>query len=199
MSESVHRRRRADRYQEEPAEEYLQPAAPALDEELTPAPAEPAPRIRPAAEFRAEPAPAEPMAAPEQPIAEEAASIPQPRDVLATNTGVRLACTMAAMMGLFALFLCWAEQESRVIRRFSVQSAALTALHAALGGMALLLSTLLGAIPFFGLMVTLLCLLGYIAGLILLLITRVRLMQRAWQGVRFALPAALERLVRRYY
>ena len=48
-------------------------------------------------------------------------------------------------------------------------------------------------------LVTLLCLLGYIAGLILLLITRVRLMQHAWQGVRFALPPALERIIHRYY
>ena len=53
--------------------------------------------------------------------------------LLATNTGVRLACTMAAMLSPFALFLCWAEQESRVIRRFAVQSAALLAIHL-LGG-----------------------------------------------------------------
>ena len=49
--------------------------------------------------------------------------------LLATNTGVRLACTMAAMLSPFALFLCWAERESRVIRRFAVQSAALAILH----------------------------------------------------------------------
>ena len=56
--------------------------------------------------------------------------------LLATNTGVRLACTMAAMLSPFALFLCWAEKESRVIRRFAVQSVALAALHL-LGGAAL--------------------------------------------------------------
>lgn len=125
--------------------------------------------------------------------------IPPPRDVLATNTGVRLACTMAAMMGLFALFLCWAEQESRVIRRFSVQSACLTALHAAVGVAALVISAVLGAVPYLGVMVTLLCLLGYIAALLMLVVERVRLMRCAWQGVRFMLPRALEGIISRFY
>ena len=49
--------------------------------------------------------------------------------LLATNTGVRLACTMAAMLSPFAIFLCWAEKESRVIRRFAVQSTVLALLH----------------------------------------------------------------------
>ncbi|MBR3764341.1 MAG: hypothetical protein IKK57_07300 [Clostridia bacterium] len=125
--------------------------------------------------------------------------IPPARSILATNTGVRLACTMSAMMGLFALFLCWAERESRVIRRFSVQSACLTVLHVLLGGGALLISAVLGGIPYLGLMVKLVCLLGYIAALILLAVARVKLMQHAWQGMRFLLPAPLERIIHRYY
>ena len=75
------------------------------------------------------------------------APVPPGREVLATNTGVRLACTMATMIGLFAIFLCWAEKESRVIRRFSVQSACLTAVHAIVGAAALLIGALLGHIP----------------------------------------------------
>ena len=193
MSEPV-RRRRAGRHVNTAQPEELLQAAPLTEE--PPAPSV-APEIPPAEDILPEPEPSAPPEPPAHPAAD--APIPQPRDVLATNTGVRLACTMAAMMGLFALFLCWAEQESRVIRRFSVQSALLTVAHAAFGVGALLISKLLGGIPFLGLMVTLLCLLGYIAGLILLLITRVRLMQHAWQGVRFALPPALERIIHRYY
>ena len=144
--------------------------------------------------------PADPLpqedAAPETP---SEAPIPPARDLLATNTGVRLACTMAAMMGLFALFLCWAEKESRVIRRFSVQSACLTALHALSAVAALLLSTLLGGIPYFGLVVTLLCLLAYMAALVLLVVVRVQLMRHAWEGVRFVLPPALEKIISRFY
>lgn len=130
--------------------------------------------------------------------AEPAATITPARELLATNTGVRLACTMSAMLGLFAIFLCWAEQESRVIRHFSLQSACLTVLHALVGGAALVISLVLGAIPYVGLMVTLGCLLVYIAALIWLIFTRVRLMRCAWQGVRFLLPAALEKIIRRY-
>ncbi len=121
------------------------------------------------------------------------------RDLLATNTGVRLACTMAAMMGLFAIFLCYAERESRVIRRFAVQSAALTAVHAAVGAVLLIISSLLGGIPFFGLMVTLLCLLTYISVFVVLLVIRVRLMLHAWRGVRFDLSRTMERMIARYY
>jgi len=132
-----------------------------------------------------------------EPVQEEHA--PMAKGVLATNTGVRLACTMAAMIGLFAIFLCWAEKESRVIRRFAVQSAALTAMHVLTGVAAFILSAALGSIPYLGMMVTLICLLCYIAALILLIVVRVRLMERAWQGVRFDLPAGLERLLARYY
>ena len=35
--------------------------------------------------------------------------------------------------------------------------------------------------------------------LILLIFVRVKMMQHAWQGVRFTLPSGLERLLRRYY
>lgn len=132
---------------------------------------------------------------PQEPAGEAAV----PRPLVATNTGVRLACTMAAMIGLFALFLCHAEKESRVIRRFSVQSAALTAVHAVLAAAALLLSSLLGAVPYLGLMVSLMCLLGYMSGLIVLIVLRFRMMEHAWQGVRFSLPRMLEKQIQRYY
>lgn len=118
--------------------------------------------------------------------------------LLATNTGVRLACTMAAMIGLFGIFLCWAEKESRVIRRFAVQSAALAAAHAIIAAILLLTGLLLGGIPFFGMVIVLGCWLVYIAGLLLILYVRVRLMEHAWQGMRYELPL-LENLVTKYY
>lgn len=119
-------------------------------------------------------------------------------ELLATNTGVRLACTMSAMIGLLAIFLCWAERDSRVIRRFSVQSAALTAAHAVLGGTLLLTGSLLGTIPYFGLIVILCCWLVYIAGLLMLAALRVRLMEHAWHGERYDLPLIEGRLTRFY-
>lgn len=136
---------------------------------------------------------------PEESTNDNVAERPLPVDVVATNTGVRLACAMAAMIGLFAIFLCWAEKESRVIRRFAVQSAAMTVLHAMVGLSALALGLLLGSVPYFGMMVTLMCWIAYIACLAALVFLRVRLMERAWQGRRFTFPAAVERLLKRYY
>ena len=118
--------------------------------------------------------------------------------LLATNTGVRLACTMAAMLSPFALFLCWAEKESRVIRRFAVQSVALAALHL-LGGAALgVISLLVGSVPYFGFLMTLAGWLIYIAVALVALFLRLKLMEHAWHGRRFDLPLA-ERFIRRYY
>ena len=118
--------------------------------------------------------------------------------VMATNTGVRLACTMAAMLSPFAIFLCWAEKESRVIRRFAVQSAALLAADL-LGGAALgLTSFLVGSVPYFGFLMTLLGWLIYIADALVVLFLRIKLMESAWHGRRYNLPL-LERLIRRLY
>lgn len=118
--------------------------------------------------------------------------------LLATNTGVRLACTMAAMLSPFAIFLCWAERENRVIRRFAVQSAALTGVH--LCGAVLLgvISLLVGRVPYFGFLMTLLGWMIYVATAVVVLAARVKLMERAWHGRGFELPL-LEKIIRRYY
>ncbi len=118
--------------------------------------------------------------------------------LLATNTGVRLACTMAAMLSPFAIFLCWAEKESRVIRRFAVQSVALAALHLLGGVMLGVISLLVGSVPYFGFLMTLAGWLIYIAVALVVLFLRVKLMERAWRGRKFDLPL-IERLMKRYY
>lgn len=118
--------------------------------------------------------------------------------LLATNTGVRLACTMAAMLSPFAIFLCWAEKESRVIRRFAVQSAALLVVHLCGGALLGVTSLLVGSVPYFGFLMTLLGWLIYIADAVVILFLRVKLMERAWHGRKFDLPL-IERLIRKYY
>ncbi len=118
--------------------------------------------------------------------------------LLATNTGVRLTCTMAAMLSVFAVFLCWAEKESRVIRRFAVQSAALAAVHLC-GGIVLgVISILVGSVPYLGFLMTLIGWLIYIAVALAVLFLRVKLMERAWHGRRFELPL-IERVICKYY
>ena len=109
-------------------------------------------------------------------------------DVIATNSTVKLTCTLAAMMGIFALFLCFAEKRSPAIRRYAVQSTALSVFHV-LAGFALLgLGSVMGLVPILGFLVTLLCWLVYIALLIPLVVVRIRMMLAAYQGIRFDLP-----------
>lgn len=133
----------------------------------------------------------------EQSPADTAVNSPHPH-VIATNTGVRLACTLAAMMGLFGAFLAWTEKESRVIRRYAVQSASLTAVHLGMGMGLLLIGMLCGSVPYLGLLVSLICWLMYVAMLIILVYLRIKLMENAWHGRGYALPL-LERMIRRYY
>ncbi len=118
--------------------------------------------------------------------------------LLATNTGVRLACTMAAMISVFAAFLCFAEKESRVIRRFAVQSAALAVMHLLGGAVLAAVSLLLGSVPYFGFLMTLLGWLIYVSVALAVLFLRIKLMERAWHGRKFDLPL-IERLIRKYY
>lgn len=120
------------------------------------------------------------------------------KPLLATNTGVRLSCTMAAMISLFAIFLCWAEKDSKVIRRYAVQSTALAACHLCGAIPLMLISLLMGSIPYLGFLMKLMGWLVYIAAAVVVLAMRIKLMERAWLGRQFDLPL-LERIVQRLY
>ena len=61
-----------------------------------------------------------------------------------------------------------------------------------------IISLLVGSVPYFGFLMTLLGWLIYVAVAVVALFLRVKLMERAWHGRRFELPL-LERLIRRYY
>ena len=131
----------------------------------------------------------------EEPYAEEgydepvrATRMPPQPEVIATNTAIRLTCTLCAMCGLLAVFMCWAEKESRAIRYFAVQSTAVSVLHLLGVVMLLLISKLLGGIPFLGFLLTMVCWLLYIALLVVILVVRARMMLHAWRGIRFTLP-----------
>jgi len=117
-------------------------------------------------------------------------------EVIATNMAVRLTCTLCAMMGLFAAFMCYAERESRAIRHFAVQSAALTAVHAVLILLLLIVGSVMGGVPYMGFLVQLVCWLAYFAVLLTLAAVRVRMMLHAWRGIRFTLPLLWPKLER---
>ena len=50
-------------------------------------------------------------------------------EVISTSQAVNLTSTIASLSALFALFFCFADQRSRAVRRFSVQSVGLGAKH----------------------------------------------------------------------
>ena len=122
---------------------------------------------------------------------------PQP-EVIATNTAIRLTCTLCAMCGLLAVFMCWAEKESRAIRHFAVQSTAVSALYILVAAILLLVAKLLGGIPFLGFLLTMVCWLLYFALLVAVVAVRARMMLHAWRGVRFTLPG-LWRMLEPFY
>ena len=155
-------------------------------------------------------APAEEEETPDEPLYEEETFDDMPlessrrdaraemtREIIATNRTVLLTCTLAAVMGLFAVFLCFAEKRSRAIRHFAGQSAALTAVHLALALMLILIGGLLGSIPLLGFLLRLVCWLLYIAVLIVLTALRIRMMFFAYQGIRFTLPFIGEKISER--
>ena len=126
---------------------------------------------------------------------EEAYDEPQQaQELIATNRMVLLTCTLESMMSLFALFLLFAEKKSRAIRAFAAQSVGLAACHLAAALMLALVDAVFGGIPFIGFLMNLVCLLAYIAVLIVAVFLRVRMMLAAWRGVRFTLPVVGRRL-----
>ncbi len=114
--------------------------------------------------------------------------------VIATNSTVRLTCTLASMMGLFGLFLCFAEKKSNAIRHFARQSAGLMIANAVCALLLLVIGSLLGAIPLMGFLINLVCWLCYIVVLIVTVFMKVRMMLYAWRGWRFTLPVIGKRL-----
>ena len=127
----------------------------------------------------------------DEPVCDEP---PLAREIIATNRTVLLTCTLAAMISLFGLFLCFAEKRSRAIRHFAGQSAALLDIHALLALALFALGSLLGSLPLSGIVLRGLCLVVYLAALMVIIVLRIRMMFFAYQGVRFTLPAVGERV-----
>ncbi|MDL2318955.1 hypothetical protein LJC74_07795 [Eubacteriales bacterium OttesenSCG-928-A19] len=108
---------------------------------------------------------------------------------VSTSEIANLTCTIASVSMLFALFLCFADQKSRVIRHFAVQSVGLGILYLGLGMISWILSALLGWIPVLGTVIGSLLVLVFIAASILVVVLRVRMMLRAYRGEYYVLPA----------
>lgn len=117
-------------------------------------------------------------------------------EVISTSQAINLTSTIAACSTLAALFLCFADQRSRAVRRFSVQSVGLGVLHLAAGMLCWLLGAILGWIPIVGYLLYLLTLIVIFAVSALAVVLRVKLMLHAYRGEAYVLPAIGEALRR---
>ena len=113
---------------------------------------------------------------------------PVPREIIATNRTIRLSSTLAASCGPFALFLLFVEHESRAIRRFSIQSVGLSALHLLSALIMGILGAATAAAPVIGTALNVFCWMVYLCSALTCLILRIRLMAAAWQGFASRLP-----------
>ena len=90
-------------------------------------------------------------------------------EVISTSQAVNLTSTIASLSALFALFFCFADQRSRAVRRFSVQSVGLGAIHLLLGMVIWILLVL-------------------IVATVIVIVLRVRMALHAYRGEAHVLP-----------
>ena len=109
-------------------------------------------------------------------------------EVISTSQAVNLTSTIASLSALFALFFCFADQRSRAVRRFSVQSVGLGAIHLLLGRVIWILCEILGWIPLVGSVLRGLLLLVLIVATVIVIILRVRMALHAYRGEAHVLP-----------
>ena len=109
-------------------------------------------------------------------------------EIISTSQAVNLTSTIASLSALFALFFCFADQRSRAVRRFSVQSVGLGAIHLLLGMVIWILCEVLGWIPLIGGVLRGLLLLVLTLATILVIVLRVRMALHAYRGEAHVLP-----------
>ena len=109
-------------------------------------------------------------------------------EVISTSQAVNLTSTIASLSALFALFFCFADQRSRAVRRFSVQSVGLGAIHLLLGMVIWILCEILGWIPLVGSVLRGLLLLVLTVATVIVIILRVRMALYAYRGEAHVLP-----------
>ncbi len=108
--------------------------------------------------------------------------------IISTSQAINLTSTLASLSALIALFLCFADQRSQAVRRFSVQSVGLGAVQLALGMVCWIIGALLGWIPLIGYWLYILMVIVFFAGSAIIFILRIRMMFHAYRGEAFLLP-----------
>ncbi|GHU70349.1 hypothetical protein AGMMS49992_02530 [Clostridia bacterium] len=114
--------------------------------------------------------------------------------IISNNPVVNLTATIAALSFLAGLFLCFADQHSRTVRRYSVQSVGLGAVWIAFAMVIWILALLVSYIPFIGGALEIIFYIIAGAGTLVCIVTRVRMMFSAYRGLAYVLPLVGETL-----
>ena len=112
----------------------------------------------------------------------------QEPEIVSTSQAINLTSAIASISALWALFFCFADQRSRAVRRFSVQSVGRGAVHLLLGMIVWILCEVLGWIPVLGTVVRWLLLLVLVLFTALVFVLRVQMMFHAYRGQAHVLP-----------
>ena len=114
--------------------------------------------------------------------------------ILSTNMTVNLTCTLASMLGVFGLFLCFADKRSHAVRRYAVQSTGLMALFLFISLLLWLLAAVLSWIPLLGWIFAAAVNAARVAAVCADIVLRVQMMLHAYRGEAYVLPVWGERL-----
>lgn len=112
----------------------------------------------------------------------------QSPQIISTSQAVNLTSTIASVSTLAALFFCFADQRSRAVRRFSIQSVGLGVLQIAVCMAAWILCLILGWIPAVGVVLKGIFIAAAALCQIAALVLRVKMMFHAYRGEAYALP-----------
>lgn len=119
-----------------------------------------------------------------------------PPGVLSTSQAINLTCTIASLSALFALFLCFADQRSHAVRRFSVQSVGLGVIQLVVVLACWVLNALFGWVPILGPLLNTIMVVVFVAVMVAAIVFRVRMMLQAYRGMAYVLPIIGEKLRR---
>lgn len=117
-------------------------------------------------------------------------------EVVSTNQSINLTCTLAAFLGLFGLFLYFADQRSKAVRRMSVQSSALFIAEIALSIVLWVIGILFSVIPILGTIMNIVLWLIFIAMIITAVFLKYQMMIHAYRGEAYVLPIIGDKLRR---
>jgi len=109
-------------------------------------------------------------------------------EIVSTSQAINLTCALASISALLALFLCFADQRSRAVRRFAIQSVGLGAIHIGFFVILRIIDFLLRWVPYLGHWLSLMLTVILIAISILFYALRVVMMYRAYRGEAYTLP-----------